>query len=311
LPDPKLRHGPIHRQEPDGLTLEVCVMNRSRSTELAPRILIADDDPCVLRIVADRCARMGFKVETAANGLQALIKASQSQPEVLVVDVHMPEVDGLSVLAYLHDIAKKSLHMFVVTGNPSREISELCAGLDASCIRKGHAFWSEFEASLAAIYPERAAEIKRAGKQSMKIEVKQRPRVLLIDDDISVKKFLFHKFETLGAELLYAADATRGFWMARRAEPTVIVADYCMPNGDAEYLLTKLRNAPETKGIPVIVQSGRRLSDSIKQRLRGDIAGQPGATRILRKSSDIRELFDVLQRLCGFASTIDGELLYQ
>jgi CheY-like chemotaxis protein len=289
--------------------MEACVLNNSN--EKAPRILIADDDPCVLRAVADRCTRMGFEVETAASGLQALIKASQQQPDILVIDVHMPEVDGLSVLSYLLDIAKKSLHVMVVTGTPGQEIAERCEGLDACCIHKGRNFWSEFEARLVAIYPFRAAAIKKAGRQSAKIDLRRRPRVLLVDDDISVKKFFFRKFENLGADLLYAADGTRGFWLARREEPTVIVADYCMPNGDAEHLLARLRSVPKTSGIPVIVQSGRRLNDSIKQRLRQEVGGQPGAVRILRKSLEARELFEVLQRLCGFASDLEGELLYQ
>ena len=141
--------------------------------------------------------------------------------------------------------------------------------------------------------------------------MRRRPRVLLVDDDVSLKKFFFSKFDKLGVELLYAADGTRGFWMARREEPTVIVSDYCMPNGNAEYLLTRLRNVPETKSIPVIVQSGRRLNDSIKQRLRREICGQPGAMRILQKSFDAQELFEALQRLCDFASDLDGESLYQ
>jgi CheY-like chemotaxis protein len=286
-------------------------MDKFETNRLAPKMLIADDDPCVLRAVADRCTRMGFDVETAAGGLQALIKASQHQPDVLVIDVHMPEVDGLSVLAYLQEIAKKSLHVLVVTGNPGQEITERCEGFDASCIHKGNDFWSEFEARLAEMYPQNAVAIRQSGQRSAKIEVKQRPRVLLVDDDISVKKFFFRKFEKLGAELLYAADGNRGFWKARREEPTVIVADYCMPNGDAEYLLTRLRSVPETRNIPVIVQSGRRLNDAIKQRLRQEICGQPGAARILQKSRDAGELFETLQRLCGFAGNLDGELLYQ
>jgi len=208
-------------------------MDRSKSSKLAPKILIADDDPCVLRAVADRCTRMGFQVETAASGLQALIKASQHRPDVLVIDVHMPEVDGLSVLAYLPDIAKKSLHVMVVTGNPGQEIAERCEGFDASCIQKGHNFWNEFEASLTAIYPQRADAIRKSGKQSERIEVKQRPRILLVDDDINVKKFLFREFDKLGAELLYAVDGNRGFWMARREEPTVIVAVNGRPLHDA------------------------------------------------------------------------------
>jgi CheY-like chemotaxis protein len=254
---------------------------------------------------------MGFDVETATSGLQALIKASQHQPDVLVIDVHMPEVDGLSVLAYLRDIAKKSLHVMVVTGNPGQEIVERCEGFEASCIHKGRNFWNEFEARLTEIYPKGAVAIKQSGMISEKVAVKERPRVLLVDDDISVKKFFFRKFQKLGAELLYAADGNRGFWMARREEPTVIVSDYCMPNGNAEYLLTRLRSVPETMSIPVIVQSGRRLNSSVKQRLRQEISGQPGAARILQKSFDCRELFDTLQRLCGFASNLDGELRYR
>jgi CheY-like chemotaxis protein len=285
--------------------------NESESIKSTPKILIADDDPCVLRAVADRCDRMGFDVETAANGLQALVKAGQLKPDLLVIDVHLPEVDGLSVLTYLSEVAKKSPHIVVMTGHPRQAIIEMCDSLNAICVHKGPEFWNEFEAHLAAIYPDRAAAIKRSGRRSVKAEVRERPRVLLVDDDISVKKMFFHRFEKTGAELLYAADGTQGFWKARREQPTVIVADFCMPNGDAEYLLTRLRNAPETSAIPVIVQTGRRLNDGIRQRLGQQICGQPGAARILRKSSDGRELFDVLQRLCGFAGNLDGEPLYQ
>lgn len=286
-------------------------MDRSRSGKASPKILVADDDPCVLRAIADRCSRMGFDVETATNGLQALIKAGQYEPDILVIDVHMPEVDGISVLSYLLDITTKSLHLIVVTGNPGQEILEKCKGLDAPCIHKGRDFWNELEASLSGIYPHKASAIQRSGELSERTEVRKRPRILLVDDDIGIKKAFFHEFENLGAELLYAVDGMRGFWMARREWPTVIVSDYCMPNGDAEYLLNRLRNAPETRSIPVIVQSGRRLNDAIKRRLRQPICGQQGATRILRKSSDTRELFEALQRLCGFASDLDGELLYR
>jgi CheY-like chemotaxis protein len=286
-------------------------MTRSRSAKAAPKILIADDDPCVLRAVADRCTRMGFDVETASNGLQALIKAGQHRPDILVIDVHMPEVDGISVLAYLPETAQKSLHVIVVTGHPGQGIVEMCKGLNAACIQKGPDFWNELEGRLTGIYPHMAVAIEQSGKRAANIEVRKRPRVLLVDDDISVKKMFFRRFDKLGAELLYAADGMRGFWMARREQPTVIVSDYCMPHGNAEYLLTRLRQVPETMSIPVIVQSGRRLNDAVKQSLRREICGQPGATRILQKSRDARELFEVLQRLCGFSSDLDGELLYR
>jgi CheY-like chemotaxis protein len=161
------------------------------------------------------------------------------------------------------------------------------------------------------MYPHRALASGRSSKPAAQIAVKPFPRILLVDDDASVRKMFCHQFERLGAELLLAADGTRGFWKARHEQPTVIVADCFMPNGDAEYLLFRLRSAPETGTIPVIVQTGRQLDDAIKQRLLQPVHGQPGAARILRKSSDGRALFAALQRYCGLAGDLDGELLYQ
>jgi CheY-like chemotaxis protein len=274
-------------------------------------MLIADDDPSVLRVIAERCIRMGFEVETATNGLKALTKAIRRNPDILVIDVHMSEIDGLSVCALLQDITRQFPHVLVMTGRPGKEIVERCQGFNAPCIHKGHNFWNVLETSLAEKYPDMAVAIRQSSERSDKIEVRKRPRVLLVDDDVSVKKMFFHKFGGLGADLLYAVDGGQAFWKARREEPTVIVSDYYMPNGDAEYLLTRLRNTPETRNIPMIVQTGRRLNDSIKQRLRRPICGEQGATRILQKSFDGRELFDALQRFCGFTTDLDGELLYQ
>jgi CheY-like chemotaxis protein len=286
-------------------------MHQCEIQNSSPRVLVADDDPCVLRAIAERCNRMGFDVETANSGLQALIKASETQPDLILIDVHMPEVDGLSVLSMLADVAKTSQHVIVMTGRPGQQIEELCAKFDATCLGKGRQFWQELEQILIDVYPERANEIMRTSQQRVATPVSERPRVLLIDDDPSVKKFYSHKLSKLGADLLFASDGTRGFWVARRQEPTVIIADYWMPRGDAEYLLTRLRSVPETSDIPVVVQSGRNLNPAIKDRLQSDIHGHPGATRILRKSSDVGELVDVLQRLCGFANDIEGAPLYQ
>jgi CheY-like chemotaxis protein len=124
----------------------------------------------------------------------------------------------------------------------------------------------------------------------------------VIDDDANVRKFLSNRLERLGVEPLLSSDGTRGFWKARREEPTVIVSDYFMKNGGAEYLLLRLRVVPETENIPVIVHSARTLDDSTKQRLRQKICGQPGAARILRKSLGASELLEAIQRFCGFVT---------
>jgi DNA-binding response OmpR family regulator len=136
--------------------------------------------------------------------------------------------------------------------------------------------------------------------------VRSRPRVLLVDDDLDVERFLFSRLQKCGVEVLYACDAMQGFRMACRDEPTVIVADYFMPNGDAQYLLTRLRTTLATENLPVIVLSGRHLSAVTVQALTREICGHPGAARILKKSADTTELFAALQKFCGFERAPDG-----
>jgi CheY-like chemotaxis protein len=278
------------------------VTSISKSSHLAPKMLIADDDPCVVKALAERCTRMGFKVETAANGLQALIKTSQCKPDILVIDVHMPEVDGLSVCAHLSDPIKKSLGVIVMTGHANPDTVAWCEEFGAIHTHKDPHFWKTFEAALCEMFPSQASRIRLAREPWPTTAIKRRARVLVVDDDASVRRFLYTKLKQVGVVPLCAVDGTSGFWRARREEPTVIVSDYFMQDGDAEYLLLRLRVAPETRNIPVIVQSGRPLNNSIKQRLRQEIYGRPGAARILQKSSGAGELLEVVQRYCGFAT---------
>jgi CheY-like chemotaxis protein len=221
-------------------------MNIFQSSDVTPKMLIADDDPSVVRLLADRCSRMGFEVETASNGIQALLKAGRNKPDILLIDVHMPEVDGLTVCAHLLDPDKKPLHVVVLTGSRDPETVERCDGFGAFYAHKGAGFWKGLEKALAEIYPEQAGIIKRLGMQSSGFELRTRPRVLLVDDDSYVKEFRGSRLEKYGIEPLYASDAMQGLKLASREDPAVIVSDYFMPNGDAQYFLTRLRTTPAT-----------------------------------------------------------------
>src|SRR5580700_9312860 len=118
-------------------------------SHLIPKMLIADDDPGIVQFLAERCGKMGFEVRTAVNGIQALIMAERDPPDVLIVDVNMPEVDGLSVCARLLELNKKALEIVVVTGSPSSETIERCTGIGASYVRKGVDLWVNVRLALA------------------------------------------------------------------------------------------------------------------------------------------------------------------
>jgi CheY-like chemotaxis protein len=266
----------------------------------APRMLIVDDDPSVLRLIADHCARIGFDVETAANGIQALVKANWIRPDVLIIDVNMPEADGLSVCAHLLHPMKEPMPVIVITGSRSPETLERCKEFGAHYAYKGPSFWSDLEGALAEIHPRMADSILRSSAGEAAPHIRRRPRVLLVDDDNDVNRFLASWLEKYGIDVAYALSARQALRIASRDEPVVIVTDYFMPNGDAPYLLTKLRSSDATSNIPVIVLSGRPLSDTTVQNLQRKIGGHPGVAQVVMKSQDPSALLDVLKKYCGF-----------
>lgn len=63
------------------------------------RVLICDDDPLLLELMEFRLRAKGYEVIKAVDGAEALEKAQQDAPDVVVLDAMMPKADGLEVLA--------------------------------------------------------------------------------------------------------------------------------------------------------------------------------------------------------------------
>src|ERR1039458_6640252 len=73
----------------------------ARVVPMNRRVLIVDDEPDVLELVEFKLTGQGFDVIRAATGVEALRKARCESPEVIVLDLLLPDLDGLSVCEIL------------------------------------------------------------------------------------------------------------------------------------------------------------------------------------------------------------------
>jgi CheY-like chemotaxis protein len=266
----------------------------------APKILIADDDREIVKFLADQCTKMGFRVQTAPNGLQALIMASRNPPDVLITDVNMPELDGLSVCMRLLGPDRKGTEVVVITGGSNAAVAERCESFGAYHVRKGPQLWDQVKSALTDIFPELTSGAVEVVMPPSSQEMRERPLVLLVDDDPEAAIFLSSRLRKYGVDMLCATDGAQGYLMARREKPNVIISDYFMPNGDVIYLLWRLRGTAATESIPVFVLSGRHLDETTIGTVKREILGRPGAVGVFKKSFDTQELFTAIQKVCSF-----------
>jgi two-component system chemotaxis response regulator CheY len=90
-------------------------------------------------------------------------------------------------------------------------------------------------------------------------------RILVIDDEPAIARIVRLLLEPLGHEVLVANDGSRGFAMAQRQAPDLIVLDLMMPVMDGIWLLGMLRSTDQTVSIPVIVLSARSDDETQRQ----------------------------------------------
>ena len=85
------------------------------------KILVVDDDPIMHRVLGRYLEQNGYEMLSARNGLEAVQKATLEAPQVIILDVRMPEMSGLEALRQLKEIERtKSIPVIVVTVNADR-----------------------------------------------------------------------------------------------------------------------------------------------------------------------------------------------
>jgi two-component system, OmpR family, response regulator MprA len=92
------------------------------------RVLVVDDDPPLRRMLERTLAAEGFEVTVASDGGGALLAAERSAPDVIVLDVGMPVLDGLAVCRRLRD---KGLPTPILMLTARDEVPDRVAGLEA------------------------------------------------------------------------------------------------------------------------------------------------------------------------------------
>ncbi len=93
------------------------------------RILVADDDRAVVKVLKDRLAYWGYEVDTAFDGEETMHKVGSFRPELLMLDIKMPKMSGMRVLqeSKRH---QRGVSILILTAVPSEAL--MC-----SCLAQG------------------------------------------------------------------------------------------------------------------------------------------------------------------------------
>jgi two-component system response regulator MprA len=94
------------------------------------RILVVDDDPEIVSLVRRGLAYEGYTVDTAGDGTEALTKARDREPDLVILDIMMPGMDGIEVAKRLRQGGNVPILMLTAKGTVTDKVTGLESGAD-------------------------------------------------------------------------------------------------------------------------------------------------------------------------------------
>jgi DNA-binding response OmpR family regulator len=98
--------------------------------QVEKKVLVVDDEPRMVQFISMNLKLEGFSVITAPDGFQALEKVTKEMPDLVVLDIMMPDMDGFETLKKIREISAVPVIYLSVKSEPSDRIKGLDLGAD-------------------------------------------------------------------------------------------------------------------------------------------------------------------------------------
>lgn len=127
-------------------------------------ILIVDDEPLYLRLMEANLVTEGYQVIRASNGQEAVEMVAEKNPDLVLMDVMMPVMDGFTAIKRIREFSMVPLIMVTVKGDERDRVSGLDLGADDYILKPYSA--NELLARVRSVL-RRAAQIKMSARQAV------------------------------------------------------------------------------------------------------------------------------------------------
>ncbi len=94
------------------------------------QILIVDDDPKIVKLIKENLEARGFKVLATDNGPDALNTIKTKPPDLVILDIVLPGIDGFEACRMIRDFSRVPIIMLTARGNAGDKIHGLSLGAD-------------------------------------------------------------------------------------------------------------------------------------------------------------------------------------
>ena len=268
------------------------------------KILIIEDDIILLNLLRDKFFKKGYSVIVEKNGQLGLATAERERPDLILLDMVLPEMDGITVLEHLKNGSASEIPVIVISnsGQPV-EISrikklgvrdyliktefdpeELIRVVNKFFGYKNNSIPKNFAGKLN-FKEEQDASANRNGAIQNKGENKT--KIMIIEDDKFLRELLIKKFENENTDINGFVSAEEAFNFLENNTPHIILLDLILPGMNGFEFLKKIKSNKKTSAIPVIILSN--LSEEKDKELAANLGAEDFLVKAFHSPNEIIE----------------------
>ncbi len=247
---------------------------------LKNKILIVNDDPVQLWMLANYLEKSGKEVIACGGGEEALKKLAEIKSvDLIITDLYMPGIDGWKLCRLL-----RSLEFSDFNRVPILVMSATFSGSDAEEITR------ELGANGFISVPYNPEVLQSAIENILSGKTEQRNlRVMVVEDNKSLRETVCEGLRKYGYSVFEASDGSQANSLFEEVNPEVVILDYHLPDYDGAKLLTAFKS-PRSQAA-VLVSTGDPSPDLAMK------VTQMGADAFVRKPFKIEYLIDLCEKI--------------
>jgi len=221
---------------------------------MSKRVLYIEDNPRNMRLARKFLEFEGYQVLEAVTGLEGIDTATNEKPDLILMDVNLPDIDGLEATGRLK-AATDTAHMPIIalTANAMQGDKERClaAGCDGYLSKPINRM--ELLETVAHHIETVAHHIEKGKSAASKPkETPDSNLVLVIEDNEQNARLVKKMLEKNGFAVRLTKDGESGITAAMEKTPNLILVDLGLPDMDGQTVITLLRQQTELANLPIL-----------------------------------------------------------
>ena len=234
-------------------------------------ILVVDDEANIRRFIQHQLTSRGHKVIEAAGGQEAVDKARLYHPDLITLDVALPDLSGFDVTAVLkNDSHTQNIPILIVSVIEDMQKAYRLGAND---------------------YITKPFKVEILLNKVNRLLKGDRKHILIVDDDNAFASSLDMSLRKYGCSTIIAENGKQALDKAAEKQPDLILLDIKMPDMDGYDVIKALKNQPATANIPIILMTGYEIDGGQVKAL------TLGANDYVNKSEGFDRLFESIEKI--------------